>query len=652
DAFVEPGNSVRLILLAAIFVIFFVSFYVALIRPLFKVPSESQLARFIEEKHPELEDRLVSAVELGGVENPRISSQILARLLDDTRFHIEPLNLPKDLRAQSAMLWTSLALAVSMFLGAFVLFNLDFFSLKSNRVFTPWKIPTLNLQPNLLVTPGNTRLPKGSAQEIKAKLNGFEAEEVALYFSTSDSNWQKMEMDATEQKEIFVFNFFDLQHQTKYYVKADDKLSDIYTMTLYDAPRIKRVDLNYNYPKYTGLKPKKELDSGDVWAPEGTVVKITVITDKSLSAGDMIMGEGKKLRTLITADTLLTASFTVTQDTYYKIHITDQDGLSNHPLPEYYVHALPDQPPVLSIEKPGRDIKATMVEEVPIKIQVDDDYGVSSLKLFYTLNGGQEEAINLQIKKSLTNQGETTFNEIREFNAQHQFYLEDLKVQPGDFLTYFVQVEDNHTAISKEPVLSEIYFIEIRPFEQEFFRPLSQGQMGGASGLGGRLSQKQKDILIATWKLQLRKAEINPEKLQESVDVLVESQKNLQEVTQSTLIQMQQRSLLSRESSSHVTKHYSDAIEAMERALNELNGQRLKEALTPEKEALRELLAAEAQIKKVQMQQAQAQGASNSAALEELALLFDDEMDKLKNKYETPRANLQQQNNEAINEAL
>ncbi len=655
DAIFELSNTIRLFLLIAIVALTMVVLYMEIIHPLIKSPSNKQLARYIEEKHPELEDRLVSAVELGGAKNPRISSQILEKLLDDTRFHIAPINLPKDIRTKSTMVWTSLALAVSVFLSAFLISNIDFFSIKSHRLFAPWTIPTINLQPTLLVNPGNTRVPRGSAQEITAEITGFEAEEVALYYTADDSIWIKMTMDRTEQKGIYVFHFFDLQNQTQYYVKADDKLSKIFNMTLYDAPQIKRVDLVYNYPKYTGLKRKKETDTGDVWAPKGTVVKITAVADKPLREGQMIMGEGKKLNTSITADTLITTTFTVREDTYYKILITDNDDLSNHPPPEYFVHALPDQPPVLTIETPGRDIKASMVEETPIKIQVQDDYGLSSLKLLYTVNGVEEKAVNLSLDRSPNNQKEVTFNEIQEFSARHMFYLEDLQVQPGDFLTYYVKAEDNSGLKSKEPVLSEIFFIEIRPFEQQFFRPLSQspGQMpGGSQNLGGRLSQTQKEIIIATWKLLNRRAKLNADELGGNIDVLVESQKNLLEVTQNALFQMEQRSLFSRDSGNDVAKFYTDAIKAMERAVNELSGKQIKAALTPERESLQNLLRAEAQITEVQMQRAQAQGGGNRAALDELARLFDDELDKLKNKYETPRQNQQHQKDEVINEAL
>lgn len=653
DSFFELSMAIRLLLLAFIGAVTLTLLYYEIVRPLMKAPSLIQLARYVEEKYPDLEDRLVTALEVGGRENPRISAIILEKLLDDTRFHIESLNLPKTVRAKSAMILGTAAFSAAVLIGTLSLTHLDYFISKSHRVFKPWNIPTIIDQPQLIVRPGNARVPKGSEQEITAELAGFEAEIVTLYFAANDTVWEKMEMDRTTQNNVYVFNFFDLQSKTKYYVKAGQLLSEIYTFSVYDAPHIKRVDLTYIYPKYTGLKPKTEFNTGDIWAPEGTAVKIKAVTDKKLSAGEVVVGEGTKLRSIISSDTLLTASMTVTHDTYYKIRVVDTDKLSNDPPPEFYVHALPDQPPILSVEKPGRDRQASMVEEVPVKVQVQDDFGLASLQLLYTINGGDEKVINLRKRRSSKKQREPVLNETVEFTANHLFYLEDFGLQPGDFLTYHIQATDNRSAGNVVTTSSDIFFIEIRPFEREFSRPLSQGQMsGGSAPFGGRFSETQKEIIVATWKLQQKKPKLNPDELAESVAILVESQKNLQEVIQSVLFQLQQRSLFTKDSDGDIGLYYSNAVKSMEQALDQLEKKRLKEALTPEREAYLNLLHAEAQIKEFQMQRAQAQGVGTRAALDELAQLFEDEMDKLKSKYETLRQNQQHQTEQQMNEAL
>ena len=58
---------------------------------------------------------------------------------------------------------------------------------------------------------------------------------------------------------------------------------------------------------------------------------------------------------------------------------------------QYAVDALPDRPPRVTIEKPGRDTKVTNVEELTIAVGGSDDYGVESMELRYQVNGGPEQ---------------------------------------------------------------------------------------------------------------------------------------------------------------------------------------------------------------------------------------------------------------------
>jgi DNA repair exonuclease SbcCD ATPase subunit len=97
---------------------------------------------------------------------------------------------------------------------------------------------------------------------------------------------------------------------------------------------------------------------------------------------------------------------------------------------------------------------------------------------------------------------------------------------------------------------------------------------------------------------------------------------------------------------------YAEAVEAMEKAVVELQGQRLQEAQVPERQALQKLLHAEARVKERQMQRSQGGGGGRGSSLDELSRLFDEEMDKLKSKYETLRQSPSQNSREQMDDAL
>jgi hypothetical protein len=652
DSMFELSEQIRTAMLVATVLALAVALVLKVVRPLTRIPNSAQLARFLEEHHSELDDRLVTAIALGGREGSAASEEILNRLLEDTRLRTDAIDPAASISSARPLIWGTLGLILAIAAGSFVVSHRDFFSLLTSRFMTPWQFPNIEPQPVLVVRPGDARLPRGSAQEILAEVNDFEPTEVALYYSTDDSAWSKMDMDATQDANIFVYSFFDINTSLKYYVKAGNELSPIYRFTLYDPPQITRVDVRYDYPKYTGLASRTERDAGDVWAPEGTTVTITAVADKPLKSARVVVGEDTTLETEVRSDSMVVASLEVELDTFYRIYITDIDDLSNISPPEYYVHALFDQAPVLTIERPQADMKVSMIEEVPVEIRVEDDYGKPEVQLFYTINGGEEHEVDLALESVVPDKNLDAITQ-KVFRADHLFYFEDFSVTPGDFLSFFLKSRDRSRGNATPWQTSEIYFVHVRPFEMEFYRPLSQEQSGGGGGdMGGRLSETQQEILIATWKLQQKEAASGELPVKEDVDVIAESEQNLMEVVQSTLFQMEQRSMFTRESDGDAGVYYRAAIDAMSEAVEFLVAEDLEGALTPQRIALQNLLKAEAQVREMQMQQAQAQGGGRDASMNELSQLFEQEMDKLKSKYETMRESNQQQGQEQVDEAL
>ncbi len=106
----------------------------------------------------------------------------------------------------------------------------------------------------------------------------------------------------------------------------------------------------------------------------------------------------------------------------------------------------------MSIAKPGRDTNASPIEEVFVEARAEDDFGVRDLELVYSVNGSAEKTIRLFDGK----------NRLAEVTAGHTFYLEELNVKAGDFVSYYARAADNDTNGAKRQS-SDIYFLQIRP---------------------------------------------------------------------------------------------------------------------------------------------------------------------------------------------
>ena len=53
-------------------------------------------------------------------------------------------------------------------------------------------------------------------------------------------------------------------------------------------------------------------------------------------------------------------------------------------------------------------------------------------------------------------------------NGRHTLFLEDLDVQPGDFVSYYVRARDLTRGTRPNEARSDIFFLEVKPYEQEF----------------------------------------------------------------------------------------------------------------------------------------------------------------------------------------
>src|SRR5207249_4794795 len=188
--------------------------------------------------------------------------------------------------------------------------------------------------------------------------------------------------------------------------------------------------------------------------------------------------------------------------------------------------------PVVRFTKPGRDSQATPVEDLFLEARADDDYGIKQLQLFYSVNGGAPKSVNLfGGPKPLT-----------EVSAGHTIYLEELGLQPGDFVSYFAKATDNDSVPGPQTASSDIYFVQIRPFRKDYKQAQSQAQQGGGGGGDvGELSRQQREIVAATFNTVRDKAKTKPDKYRENVVFLNLAQAKLRAQVEELVDKLKER---------------------------------------------------------------------------------------------------------------
>jgi hypothetical protein len=203
-------------------------------------------------------------------------------------------------------------------------------------------------------------------------------------------------------------------------------------------------------------------------------------------------------------------------------------------------------------------------------------------------------------------------------NGKSTIYLEDLGVKPGDFVTYYARARDVSRGKRSTEARSDIFFLEVTPFEEEFVASQSQGS-GGASDEGlDDLVQSQKDIITATWKLDSRAKQAGG-RSDEDIRTVAKAQADLRTRALGVVGQMQRANNVRRvrpgggrtpgpaqedPSASAMAK----AAEAMGRAQQQLDALKTTDALPHEMTALNELLRSQSETRRREVQQQQANG--------------------------------------------
>ncbi len=622
--------------------------YFAFLRPLLRRITDARLARLIEERTPGSEDRLVAAVEYSD-ETPRtyISPAIINRLQTDANLASANVNLGEVIRRSRLLTYGAGALASLLIFAAVLKWGPRAISEGVTQLVTPTTFAATTNAMSIKVKPGSARVPKGSDQDILATLVNFDSQAVTIYARPlgSKNDWQGQPMEPAKAKSDFRFSVFNIQDSMEYFIESNTIRSDVFKLNVVDLPFVKQLDLSLNFPAFTNLPTKLVEDGGDIAALKGTTAAITAKLSGKVRAARIIFADGKKSE-MRTQGSDFIGELTVSGNTSYYIELVSTDGETYRGSNEYDVSLLEDQPPTVSFDKPGRDKKATNLEEVFTQARAEDDYGVVSIDLLFTVNGGEEKTVNLQ---------QLSRESARNLSGAHTFFLEEYKLKPGDFISYYAKARD-----ASNEATSDIYFIEVKPFEMEYKQAQQQGG-GGGGGEGGdqdqnALSRRQKDLIAATHRLIREGDKYTPQERKDGYEAVAAGQEKLRTDTLEFLDRMGRRlGGDTQKQMVEIAEKLMKATKEMEGAPPPLRKEAGREALPPEQRALQNLLSADALFREVQVafgnQSQGGGGGGGEREQQELAGLFDLELDKMKNQYETVQRGQQQQAQQEKSEA-
>ena len=640
--------------------------YVYLVRPLRASLTLRDIALTVEQTYPDLEDRLVSAMEFGNREaaDP-IEAHMLQRLLEDTTERVKDLNFKSTVDHSRARKHVGIAaLAV---VGCCILAMLFPSEIQTSllRVLAPWEKTDPILTTKLAVDPGDARILQGKSLPIHVTVTGKSADKVVLTYRALGARSREDTETEVAVQEInmlpnandtrgFAYEIFNIHTDTEYYVTANETTSQRYTVEVFEMPKVTEISVAYTYPGYTGLNPVVQTGTGDIQAVVGTAAEIRLTTNKAIQTATFsretsAVSESEEAAAPVSTEMVisdgntLTTRIEVLEDETYRVVLHCIDGFNNEIPIEYIIKALPDAVPEVVIKEPGRDVKTTKLGEVEIVAEATDDYGVAELKLMYRVGSDALQEAAMESAGGAASQ--------HGRGGRFTFYLEEFDVEPGDIISYYAYATDNNTLTGPGENSSDIYFIEIRPFNEHYHEGESEQQQEQSDPAEPNplteVVASQKQIIRETAKHIAEQPQTLTETYRAAVRKTADKQKELKDKTQRVVDEfstaMQGESAVTPE----ILMDMEGAIDRMTEATDELNAVRPEAAIPAEQAALELLIKVSLQLPKVLMQMRNA----NPQLAENLEL----EMEALQNELEMEQNELdmemQEQTQELLDEA-
>jgi len=589
-------------------------------------------AQIVEQHHPELQGLLLTAVQqTASIQDfSYLQYRLIQEAIEHSREHrwSEAVN---SRRLNTARILHLLALlAFLVLLGRFP-------APGSPSVASGWGSGQVE------VTPGDATVERGGSLVILARFPRATPARVDLVIAQANTNLQRLPLVKNLSDPVFGGTLSEVTHDLVYHVEFGDQRTRDFQVKVYEHPRLERVDVELKFPSYTRAPAKRIEDTRRISAVEGASMDLQLQFNKPVQTAQWVARQtnGATLDLSVTPDrpTATLQNYILMTGGVYDLRLVDYDRRTNKVPAQFVLEVLKNRVPELKLTAPRGDLRPSALEEVRFEGAIWDDFGVQAYGLACT--AADQKTRFIELGRELPGQAHHPF--------QHLLRLEEFGILPDQLISWYVWSDDIGPDGQVRRTLSDLFFAEIRPFE-EIFREASSGEGSSednsgeqpeSSGQGAtRLLELQKQVISATWNLQrqhLRESESYRR------DILVVRDGQAQVIEQA-------RTQQERASDLRAQTHWFTAIQSMNRALGRLNAATnsptpLPEALVEEQAAYQALLALATREHEVARARNRSRGQGNSEARQQRQI---DQLDlrQSEQRYETQRQARPQQTNE------
>ena len=595
-------------------------------------PDYHAIARAIEQQHPEARAMLLAAVEQEPKGPHGQLGYLQEAVIGDALRHAMSRAWLRAVSAEKLAIANFSCLASFVFLVVMLLQVLP----GASALFTTDRRVPVRRGYHISVSPGDTEVESGSPVVILARFDGRVPPEATLYIGPLGREKQPITLAKNLDDPVFGGIIQDVTSDMRYCIEYVGRRTRDYEISTYRYPAMEKADANIVYPAYTNLPQKLIKDTRQISVIEGSRVTLTFTLNKAAARAELVSKDQPPVE--LTGDgeyvNIYKTSITPAQNQRYELHLTDAQGRKNKMPPRFVIDVHKNLPPSLKPLFPNRDIQASALEELSLAAEVLDDFGVTGYGLSYTLAGVTSVDLELSEAAAARNKQQ----------IEHVLALEDMNAQPDQLLTYYFWANDVGPDGKMRKTLSDMYFAEVRHFEEIFRESQSsqsqqnqrqqQNQQQQQGRQADQLAQLQKQIISATWNIKRQADQAGKVREPNDLEVVRQSQADVLQQAQSALTEAEDPP--SAQALQAAAEHMETSLEHLGEATQTASPTELTPALAAEQSAYQELLKLKRREHQIGRSQNSSQS-SRSASARSQQQLQQLELKQQQDRYETER---------------
>ncbi len=429
-------------------------------------------ARIIGNHFPTIADRLLNIVQLASVNE---KNNLLEASIAQKSIQLQSISFEKaiDLRANKKYLrYLLLPAAIILVL---VFFDSNIFTKSAARI---------------------VRFDKEFSPEapfrfiINKNLNAFFNEDFILQLSLNGKalpqsayivvDGQRLKLEGGDAGK-FQYVFEKIQRPINFQIEASGFYSEQHQINLVNRPEMIQSKISLLFPAYTS-KPAEEItNAGNMEMPEGTRATWNIKTSFASSAQIYFASSGSIEPMQPTDNNGFLFGRNFKEPDQYSIVLENKEAKNKDKI-SYSINVIKDQHPEIIVENLHDSI---LYRSVLLGGHIKDDYGISELMLHYQLSGAAKEEKKQAIRIP-------TANKSAQQNFFYSWNVDSLHLNPGEKLSYYLEVWDNDGVNGRKATRSARYIFSL-PSIEELKVDIAKQQQSAENKFDKSL-QKAKDL--------------------------------------------------------------------------------------------------------------------------------------------------------------